>query len=293
MTFPTESLTRETRKIIVSSQKNETSEHIIYNKLANRMRDAYNKELLESIATEEYEHYNFWKKYTNEEFKPSKWKIWKYYLISIIFGLTFGLKLMENGERNSQKTYSKLSNVIPGIEVMIQQEEGHERHLIGLIKEDKLLYIGAIILGLNDALVELTGALAGFTFALQNPRLVIITGLITGVAAALSMACSEYFSAKSEGGEKKPGKSGFYTGTSYLITVFLLIAPYIFIQNYLISLISTVAIAILIIYVFNYYISVVRDLNFRKRFAEMALVSLGIAVLSFGIGLLLNLFIGA
>ena len=256
------------------------------------MHDAYNKEILESIAAQEFEHYNFWKKYTNEEFKPSTWKIWKYYLISIIFGLTFGLKLIENGEGNSQKTYTKLSSIIPGIEFMIQQEEGHEQHLIGLIKEDKLLYIGAMILGLNDALVELTGALAGFTFALQNPRLVIITGLITGVAAALSMACSEYFAAKSEGGEKKPVKSGFYTGAAYFITVILLIAPYIFIQNYLISLTSTIIIAILIIYIFNYYIAVVRGLNFRKRFLEMALVSLAIAVLSFGIGLLLNLFIG-
>lgn len=293
MALPSESMTKETKKIIVTAQKNETSEHIIYNKLANRMRDAYNKELLESIATEEFEHYEFWKKYTNEEFKPSKWKIWKYYLISIIFGLTFGLKLMENGEGNSQKTYKKLTNAIPGIEFMIQQEEGHEQHLIGLIKEDKLLYIGAMILGLDDALVELTGALAGFTFALQNPRLIIITGLITGVAAALSMAASEYFSTKSEGGEKKPVKSAFYTGTAYLITVLLLIMPYIFIQNYLISIGVTISIAILIIYVFNYYIAVVQNTSFRKRFAEMASVSLGIAALSFGIGLLLNLLIGA
>jgi VIT1/CCC1 family predicted Fe2+/Mn2+ transporter len=286
-----ESIPQETKKIIVAAQKNEVSEHIIYNKLAARMCDAHNKEILESIASQEFSHYQFWQKYSNEEFKPSKWRIWKYYLISIIFGLTFGLKLMENGEVYSQKTYNKLAQAIPNIGSMIRQEEEHEKKLIGLIKEDKLLYIGAMILGLNDALVELTGALAGFTFALQNPRLIVITGLITGVAAALSMATSEYLSVKSEGGDKKPGKSALYTGTTYLITVILLILPYMVIQNYLISFSVTIITAIFIIYVFNYYIAVVRDISFRKRFAEMALISLGIAALSFGIGLLMNTFL--
>jgi VIT1/CCC1 family predicted Fe2+/Mn2+ transporter len=286
-----ESIPKETQKIIVSAQKNEISEHTIYNKLAARMNDAHNKEILESIASQELTHSQFWQKYSKEEFKPSKWRIWKYYLIAIIFGLTFGLKLMENGEKYSQKTYNKLSQAIPNIDSMIKDEEQHEKQLIGLIKEDKLLYIGAMILGLNDALVELTGALAGFTFALQNPRLIIITGLITGVAAALSMAGSEYFSTKSEGGEKKPGKSALYTGTAYFITVILLILPYILIQNFLISFSLTIIIAILIIYIFNYYIAVVKDLSFRKRFTEMALVSLGIAALSFGIGILMNAFL--
>ena len=55
-----------------------------------------------------------------------------------------------------------------------------------------------MVLGLNDALVEFTGALAGYTFALQNTLLVAMTGLITGVAASLSMATSEYLSTKSE-----------------------------------------------------------------------------------------------
>ncbi|HRX43127.1 MAG TPA: rubrerythrin family protein, partial [Clostridia bacterium] len=39
-------------------------------------------------------------------------------------------------------------------------------------------------------------------------------------------------------------------------------------------------------------ISVARDYNFRKRFIEMAAISLGVAALSFLIGVLIKQFIG-
>ena len=68
-----------------------------------------------------------------------------------------------------------------------------------MIREKQLDYVGSIVLGLNDALVELTGALAGLTLALQNTRLIAIAGLITAIAASFSMAASEYLSNKSDG----------------------------------------------------------------------------------------------
>jgi len=54
-------------------------------------------------------------------------------------------------------------------------------------------------LGLNDALVEITGTLAGLSFALRVSQTVGIAGLITGVAASLSMAASEYLSQVADG----------------------------------------------------------------------------------------------
>ena len=50
------------------------------------------------------------------------------------------------------------------------------------------------------------------------------------------------------------------------------------------SLAVMVAVALLIICVFNFYIAVAKSLPFGTRLAEMAGMSLGIAVLSFGIG---------
>ncbi len=278
------------QKEMLRAQKNEITEHYIYEKLAKSEKDPHNQKVLELISADELEHYHFWRDYTHTDVEPSKWQIRKYSLISKIFGLTFAIKLMERGEGNAQETYSELAEEIPSVRAIIEQEEDHEKKLIDLIEEERLKYVGSMVLGLNDALVELTGALAGLTFALQNTKLIALTGLITGIAAALSMGASEYLSTKAEEGDKKPGKAALYTGTAYILTVFLLIFPYLVLPNYYICLGLTLSLGIVVILFFTYYISVAKELPFKKRFLEMALISLGIAALSFAIGVLLRIF---
>jgi VIT1/CCC1 family predicted Fe2+/Mn2+ transporter len=51
-------------------------------------------------------------------------------------------------------------------------------------------------------------------------------------------------------------------------------------------------VAVLIIFLFNYYISVAKDFDFKKRFGEMAAISLGVAGISFLIGVLIKQFVG-
>ncbi len=279
-------------KEILSAQKNEITEHFLYLKLSKSLKDSHNREILTTIANDELGHYNFWKQYSKQEVKANRWNIFKFHWISKIFGITFGIKLMEKGEAKAQINYAKIIQEIPEAQKIVDDENKHEKELIDLIEEERLQYIGSMVLGLNDALVELTGALAGLTFAMQNTRLIALAGLITGIAASFSMAASEYLSKRSEEGDKNPFKSSFYTGIAYIFTVFLLIFPYLILSNYIICLGLTILIAILIILAFNFYISVAKDLSFRKRFAEMASLSLGIAVLSFGIGYLIRILLG-
>ena len=47
----------------------------------------------------------------------------------------------------------------------------------------------------------------------------------------------------------------------------------------------------LLILLFTFYLSVVRDIPFRRRFIEMAGISLGVAALSFLIGYLVRVFL--
>lgn len=54
----------------------------------------------------------------------------------------------------------------------------------------------------------------------------------------------------------------------------------------------TLAAAVLIIAFFNYYISVAKDLPFRRRFLEMAGLSLAVAGLSFVIAVLIRTLFG-
>jgi VIT1/CCC1 family predicted Fe2+/Mn2+ transporter len=278
--------------LIETFQRIEITEHHIYKRLARSIKDAQNSEILEQIADDELRHYDDWKKFTQKEIKPDMWNVWKYYLISRIFGFTFGIKLMEHGEAKAQANYTLLKGKVPNIEKWIQDEEIHEQKLLGMLDEERLRYAGSVVLGLNDALVELTGALAGLTLALQNVKLIALSGLITGIAASMSMAASEYLSTRSEDTQKQPVRAAVYTGIAYILTVTLLVLPYLLFTNYILDLVITLTLAVLIIAVFNYYISVAKDEPFRPRFLEMAGLSLGVATFSFIIGYFIRIWLG-
>ncbi len=273
-------------------QKNEITEYHIYHRLARSVSSAENKRILEQIAGDELRHYEDWKQYTQTDVGPNWIKVWWFYLICRLFGFTFGIKLMENGEENAQENYTLMQGIISEAASIAGDENEHEKALIGMLDEERLRYTGSVVLGLNDALVELTGALAGLTLALQNTGVIALTGLITGIAAALSMATSEYLSIKTEENDKNPLRASVYTGTAYLATVFVLIWPYLIFENYFFCLACTLTAAIAIIGLFTYYIAVAKDLPFKKRFTEMACLSLGVAGISFGIGFLIRQFLG-
>lgn len=274
-------LTAEQIQAFKRFQKNEITEYVMYNRLSKVVKDKKNAEILEKIGNEEKAHYEVWKKYTKTEVKPNFFRANWFYYICKFLGITFGIKLMEHGEAGAQKVYAKYLSAVPEAKQIMEEEDAHEKALINLIDEDRLKYVGSVVLGLNDALVELTGALAGLSLALQNTRLIAMAGLISGIAAGFSMASAGYLSEKADGDEKSALKSATYTGIAYFITLFLLIAPYLIFSNYLICLGLTIGIAILIIFVFNYYISVAKDLNFKHRFLEMTLISLAVSSITF------------
>lgn len=285
-------LTQELKLKVLAAQRNELTEHFIYKKLALIVKDKEHNTILSGISGEELRHYEFFKTLTNEDCEPDNLKVFIYVFVSRIFGLNFGLKLMESGEDLAQGAYDKLKEASPRIENVIKDEEKHESELIDLINEERLKYVSSIVLGLNDALVELTGALAGFTLALQNTRLIAIIGLITGIAASMSMAASEYLSTKHEETDKTPLKACVYTGITYIGTVIFLILPYLLLKNIFLCLAVTVTNALLLILIFTFYTSVAKGLKFRKRFLEMAGISLSIAVINFFIGFAIRKIFG-
>jgi VIT1/CCC1 family predicted Fe2+/Mn2+ transporter len=285
-------LTDSQRKQLLAAQLNEITEHHIYMRIAASLPQEDNRKILEHIGADELRHYNEWKKYTGQDVSPRWSLVWFYIIIARVLGFTFGMKLMEQGEERAQINYDEIAKTIPQAAKIHQDEEEHEAKLLDMLDEERLRYAGSVVLGLNDALVELTGALAGLTLALQNVQLIALSGLITGVAASLSMAASEYLSTRSENTDKRPVRAAVYTGIAYIITVTLLILPYLILTNYYLCLGISLTIAVLIIAVFNYYISVAKGENFRKRFIEMASLSLGVATFSFIIGYFIRIWLG-
>jgi VIT1/CCC1 family predicted Fe2+/Mn2+ transporter len=273
-------------------QQEEINGFHTYNQLAKLVKDQHNSQILKRIAGEEQKHYQLWKEYTKKDVKPNQNRIGFFFWVARLFGLTFGIRLMELGEENVQKIYEKLIGFIPEARQVLADEEKHEDELLEMLDEEGLKYAGSVVLGLNDALVELTGALAGFTFAFKDSQLIALAGLITGISASFSMAASEYLSRRSEEGEQDPLRSALYTGIAYIVTVFLLVIPYLMLDNFLLSLLWTILNAIIVIALFNFYISVAKGYQFRRRFLEMASISLGVALFSFILGNLIRGWLG-
>ncbi len=278
-------------KALLTAQRNEISEYHTYSWLAGRIKDKKNSEIIGQIGRDELAHYEVIKGITHTDVRPKKFMVLFYRFISITFGLSFGLRLMEQGEKAAEQKYQGLKGEIPELAKVFKDEERHEKELLDLIKEEKIEYAGSMVLGLNDALMELTGVLAGLTFAFQNGKIIGITGFITGVAAAMSMAASEYLSVREEADKnsnKSATRSALYTGVAYIITVLALIAPYFLFRNIYISLGVMLALSILIILSYNFYITTAKGLPLWRRFAEMALISLSVAVISFLVGVLVR-----
>lgn len=287
-----ENISPELRTELLKTQKNEITEYHTYHRLADTERNLKNAEVLRKIGDDEARHAEFWKKYTGKHLGPSQIKVAFFSWLARLLGPTFSLKLMERGEERAQINYTRIIAEIPEGRSIYEEEEQHENELIDMIQEERLSYMGSVVLGLNDALVELTGALAGLTFALQNTRLIATAGLVIGLAASLSMAASEYLSQKSEGNAEKALKSAAYTGVAYIATVILLILPFMLLDALFAALGITFVMAILIIAAFNFYISVAKDLPFGRRFWEMVIISLGVAAFTFVVGYLIRIVLG-
>ena len=279
-------------KKVRTIQKGEIAQYLTYKMLSKSENDRQTRDILARMSAIELKHYEVLRKYTGREEKPNKIKIWFYYALAKILGLTFGLKLMERDSVSARAVYKSLSDVFPAAREISRDEVSNEINLIKKIHEDRLIYTGSIVRGLNDALVELTGALAGYTLALQQARLIAGVGLITGIAATLSMGVTEYLARKSEEVQQTPVKSAVYTVISYFITVIFLILPFLLINNVYICLAATFIIALIMTLAFNFYVSVAKDLSFRRRFLEMAVLSFGVAAISFGIGFLVKKALG-
>lgn len=286
-------LSEDERNLLKTFQKDELTSALLYSKIAKRVKDKENKSILLRIATEEEAHAHIWQQYTKKELKPNFFKVLFYQFVSYVLGYTFVIKILETHEYKGINALQEIKEKFPEVAYIISQEETHEKELISMLNEERLNYIGAMVLGLNDALVELTGCIAGLTFVLMNTKLIALAGIITGVAATLSMAASNYLAEKANG-NKKALVASLYTGIAYLITVVFLTLPYLLFSNhlFLVALITMLCIVIFLIFIFSAYISIVKSERIAPRFYEMAGISLSVALISFLIGLGAKIFFG-
>jgi VIT1/CCC1 family predicted Fe2+/Mn2+ transporter len=274
-------------------QQQEIDGAALYRKIAMLTKNENERETLLAISDDEYKHAAIFEKYSGCKLEARRFRLFCYTLAARILGYTFVIKLLERGEELGIKAYENQITQIPELKQILDEEEVHEQELLDMLDEERLHYVGDMVLGMNDALVELTGALAGYTFAMQNTHVIAMAGLITGISATLSMAASGYLSSR-EAGQKNAAKSAAYTGIAYLVTVALLIIPHLLspVDRYFRALIITLLIAVAIIALFNFYISVAKSRPFKRNFFIMSGISLGVAVISFAVGVIVKNVLG-
>lgn len=284
---------KENLQKALKQQQSEINDHTIYKALASHQDNEKNKEVFEKIAKDEKAHYEFWVRITNQQIEAQKLVVWWYIILVKIFGTSFALKSLEKRESGAEEFYKELFEIYPESKKIYKQEVEHEFELIDMLNDKKLLYAGAIVLGMNDALVELTGTLSGIALAFDKSLTVGLTGLIMGIAASLSMAGSAYFEAKENPSEDiNPLVYSLYTGVSYILTTTILVVPFFIFEVMSYSLIMMFISAFLAIISYNFYISVAKDLSFSKRVIQMSAITFGVALISFGIGYVVKYYFG-
>lgn len=297
--------TGEVTRIARNEAKDELVDHLTYTRLSKRYADTANSEYLETMAGQEKSHFDFWARLSglNErDFRPPRLKIAMLMLFDRLLGPTFTVRRLEGNEKQTIQKYKDL--VASGsltatdeerLRQIIADEQDHEERLKDTLSDDRLIYLGAAVLGVNDALVELTGGLTGLVSSIRDPRVIGFSGLVVGIAASMSMAASNFLStgmSAEETQKARPGPAAAYTGITYLIVTLGLVVSFFLVSDRHVALAITWGVATLVTVGFSYYSAVLLEEPFHKQLAKMFLLTLGIAVITFFIGKGLNAWLG-
>ncbi|MGB9630749.1 MAG: VIT1/CCC1 transporter family protein [Candidatus Methanodesulfokora sp.] len=287
------------RRMATEFCHDEYADYIAYKRLVSIEFNKERKKKLEVIAKTEHDHFDFWKKYSFP-FKPSlKSILYSYFLmlLRLIFGVTFAIKLLERGEEKAVERYRTALDLMQteedkkAVERIIQDELEHERYFVSQLDEVIVKYMSALVLGLADAIIEITGTHAGTLGTTNSTIITGAVGLVVGISAAISMASASYLQTKHETG-KSPTIAALITGSGYILAVALMSLPYFILNNILLAFVISIAISILLVMIFTFQGSVYTNSSFIVDFLQTVGLVLGVALLAYFLGDILSATLG-
>ena len=268
----------------------ELLDHELYARLAARERNERNRKLLEELARDELRHHLFWSKLAGPVRLGlgDRLRLRLLLSLSMLAGKTFTIKLLERGEAATVGEYRRAAAELGGelaaeLARVIEDEELHESELASSLDELVVRQLGSIALGVSDAIIELTGVLAGFAGYTGSPLQVAAAGLIVGVSAALSMAAAAYSQAKHERG-KNPRTTATFTGLFYMLTVLALVAPLLLGVPTSLGVALSLACALAILAAFSFYSAVIMERPFLREYLENAAVIMAVSLVGYAFG---------
>jgi VIT1/CCC1 family predicted Fe2+/Mn2+ transporter len=262
----------------------EFTDHTLYERMSRSVsKDSEFAKTLGDLSTTELGHFEFWRKYAPEaEARPSMVKVYWVLFLRYVLGLTFAVRYLERHEATVIKAYKSVSHLIPAedkakFDKVISDEETHEREFSRRIESSAVRYISFVVLGLADALVEITGIHAGSLGIYEQTEIAGLAGIIAGAAASLAMASAAFAQAK-QGFQGSAKLSAAYTGISYFITAIVLATPYFLTRSMTLAISVSLALAVLLLTIITFYSSVISSKPFTRDFLEILLIMFGVTV---------------
>lgn len=190
----------------------EMTDHLTYRLLAAKARSPEVAALLIKISGMERGHALFWASVLERhgeqppETRPPQLRNFLLGHLARLFNPLLLVALLELGEGHAARNYHRVleSDLLAPDEAerlrrIVVDELEHERLFHRESRASGLSNVRDFVLGMNDGLVEILGAVTGLSAAWPgNPLLVAVSGLIVGVAGALSMGIGAFISVRSQ-----------------------------------------------------------------------------------------------
>ena len=285
---------------------------IMYSHLAKEEDHPKHKRFLNKLTAEEKKHEELLREILKDEgVKPRRshflWlKLAFYRFISAIFGVPFGIAVIEREEDQTIKEYiAALSQIkekrsTDKLKTIIKDEEAGEQELQDNLNDysEHFDYIKSIVFGLNDGLVEILAVVAGLAVVATSPFVVVIGGIIVGISGTLSMAGGAYLSSKSYNlveEEKKgtsttnsPFKDAAYTGIFYFLGSLSSVVPFAAGLSGFAGILAAIIIVSIVLVLASAVIGIVSKTSIKRRSLEMLTISLGAAFVTIILGIILR-----
>lgn len=199
-------------RLVRSFYVDEITDHAAYETLASKEQNKRLRDILAKAAGIEMRHAAFWRAYLEKHgaevplLRPKRLRLLLLRSLQRLVNPVLLVAALELGESRALKAYHACLASLDlddkekaALKQIIVDEIEHELTFRG---ESTKLGLGSVrdfVLGMNDGLVEVLGVVTGLSaLYAASPAVVATSGLIVGVAGALSMGIGAFISVRSE-----------------------------------------------------------------------------------------------
>jgi VIT1/CCC1 family predicted Fe2+/Mn2+ transporter len=296
---------RRKERLLLAMRDLELLHEQVFCRLSEMERNKELKQILAKLSSMEGVHASLWQKLVGSNTATRHARLMQFAVSVIaamrkIIGVALTTKIMERVEYDTEDQLDSLIKkgivtkkeraAISDIDRMDERDEAPlEKRII--MHGGVLNNIRDVTFGMNDGLVEVLAAVAGFGVALQAASLVLVAGFIVAVSGTLSMAAGAYLATnyeknihEKESQYSSAGKSAYYVGLFYLIGALFPVAPFAFGIGGYHGIMLSILVTALVLIIVSTLIAIVSDVKISHSMTKTLIISLGAVAVTMLLG---------